>query len=120
MLSCRPDIAWKSKLHDTGDMYDGMFIVGIETPQGQATYHYDIDPYWEMFEVKELERAPMWDGHSPQDAINRISEILIKNDGIVRCKDCDYYDGYDCERLDLQLIDSDCYCSWAKKKAGEG
>ena len=35
------DRAWKSKLHADGTMYDGMFIVGIETPDGQATYHYD-------------------------------------------------------------------------------
>ena len=70
-----PDRAWKSKLHDTGDMFDGMFIVGIETPQGQATYHYDINPYWDMFKVKELEKAPKWDGHTPKDAIERISGL---------------------------------------------
>ena len=67
--------AWKSKLHDTGDMYDGMFIVGIETEQGQATYHYDIEPYWDMFKVKELEKAPKYDGHTPSDAIARIGNL---------------------------------------------
>jgi hypothetical protein len=70
-----PDKAWKSKLHDTGDMYDGMFIIGIETLEGQATYHYDINPYWDMFKVKELEKAPKWDGHTPQMAIDRISRL---------------------------------------------
>ena len=70
-----PDKAWKSKLHDTGDMFDGMFIVGIETPEGQATYHYDIVPYWDIFKVKELEKAPKWDGHTPQDAIDRIAKL---------------------------------------------
>ena len=70
-----PDKAWKSKRHDTGDMYDGMFIVGIETTEGQATYHYDIYPYWDMFKVKELEKAPKWDGHTPKDAIDRIAKI---------------------------------------------
>lgn len=65
--------AWKSKLHDTGDMYEGMFIVGIETPEGQTTYHYDINPYWDMFKVKELPKAPKWDGHSPDEAIRRLS-----------------------------------------------
>ena len=70
-----PDKAWKSKLHDTGDMFDGMFIVGIETPEGQATYHYDIEPYWDMFKVKELEKAPKWDDHTPDDAINRIEKL---------------------------------------------
>jgi hypothetical protein len=72
-----PDNAWKSKLHDTGDMYDGMFIVGIETPEGQATYHYDIEPYWDMFKVKELEKAPKYDGHTPQVAIERIAKLNI-------------------------------------------
>lgn len=75
LCNLMPHRAWKSKLHDTGDMYDGMFIVGIETPQGQATYHYDIDPYWDMFKVKELEKAPKWDGHTPQEAIERIAEL---------------------------------------------
>ena len=70
-----PEKAWKSKLHDTGDMYEGMFIVGIETEQGQATYHYDIEPYWDIFKVKELEKAPKYDGHTPSDAIERIGNI---------------------------------------------
>ena len=69
-----PDKAWKSKQHDDPNfpMYDGMFIVGIETPDGQATYHYDLDPYWDIFNVKELERAPKYDGHTPDEAIRRI------------------------------------------------
>ena len=70
-----PRLAWKSKLHDTGDMFDGMFIVGINTPEGQATYHYDVEPYWDMFCVTELERAPKWDGHSPAEAIERIAKM---------------------------------------------
>ena len=69
------ELAWKSKAHHDGTMYDGMFIVGIETPKGQATYHYDIDPYWDMFDCKELEQAPEWDGHTPADAIARIATL---------------------------------------------
>ena len=70
-----PDKAWKSKQHNDGTMYDGMFIVGIDTPEGQATYHYDIDPYWDMFKCRELSRAPEWDGHTPAQAIERISKL---------------------------------------------
>ena len=70
-----PDKAWKSKQHNDGTMYDGMFIVGIDTPEGQATYHYDIDPYWDIFECKELARAPKWDGHTPAQAIERIGKL---------------------------------------------
>ena len=69
------ELAWKSKMHHDGTMYDGMFIVGIETPNGQATYHYNIDPYWDMFECKELDRAPEWDGHTSDEAIERIASI---------------------------------------------
>lgn len=69
------DRAWKSKLHADDTMFDGMFIVGIETPDGQATYHYDVDPYWEMFRCKEVDRAPEWDGHTPDQAIERIGKL---------------------------------------------
>ena len=76
-------VAWKSLQHNNPDdkMYDGMFIVGIDTPFGQVTYHYDIDPYWDMFKVKEFERAPEWDGHTPQEAIERIQRWA----GIIGC-----------------------------------
>lgn len=70
-----PDRAWKSKKHHDGTMYDGMFIVGIETPDGQATYHYDIDPYWDMFKCRVLDNAPEWDGHTPAQAIERIGKL---------------------------------------------
>lgn len=85
-----PDKAWKSKMHHDGTMYDGMFIVGIETPSGQATYHYDIEPYWNMFECQELERAPEWDGYTPEEAIDRIGQLIPLR--VTRCKDCAYYE----------------------------
>lgn len=68
-------LAWKSKLHHDGSMYPGMFIVGIDTPSGQATYHYHTDTYWDMFDVAELEKAPLWDGHSPSEALQRIASL---------------------------------------------
>lgn len=67
--------AWKARKHHDGTMYDGMFIVGIDTPEGQATYHYDLDPYWDMFWCRELESAPEWDGHTPGEAIERIASL---------------------------------------------
>lgn len=75
IVRCFRDRAWKSKLHHDGTMYEGMFIVGVETPQGQATYHYDIDPYWDIFDCKELVCAPEWDGHTPEQAISRITSL---------------------------------------------
>lgn len=69
------DISWKSKKHNDGTMYDDMFIVGINTSKGIATYHYHLKPYWDVFKVKELDRAPIWDGHTPADAIERIASL---------------------------------------------
>lgn len=84
------DKAWKARKHHDGTMYDGMFIVGIDTPRGQATYHYDINPYWDMFAARELERAPEWDGHTPEEAIDRIGQLIPLR--VTRCKDCAYYE----------------------------
>lgn len=64
---------WKSRLHSDGTMFDDYFIVGIETAKGHATYHYHND-YWGEFNVKELNIAPPWDGHTSIEAIERIDE----------------------------------------------
>lgn len=74
------DRAWKSLLHHNPDdeMFEGMFIVGIDTPFGQVTYHYDL-PYWDIFKVQELERAHKWDGSTPNDCVERMLLWSQKN-----------------------------------------
>lgn len=81
------DLAWKSVRHHDGTMYDGMFIVGIDTPDGQATYHYDIDPYWDMFDCKVREFAPEWDGHTPTQAIERIGKLKAQEPRVMIWQD---------------------------------
>lgn len=68
------DHAWKSWLHHDATMYDDYFIVGIDTPQGQYSYHYHKD-YWDMFHVVSLEKAPVWDGHEPKD-VDRLMSLI--------------------------------------------
>ena len=69
--------AWRSKLHDDGTMFDGMFIVGISTPAGEATYHYDLK-YWPIFaHCKTLEKAPKFDGHTPKDVLDRLFNMSL-------------------------------------------
>ena len=72
--------AWKSWKHHDGSIYDDYFIVGINTPKGQYSYHYHKD-HWDMFKVEALENAPEWDGHEPKD-INRLMSLLqeVAND----------------------------------------
>lgn len=69
------DLAWKSWKHSDGTRYDDYFIVGVTTALGDYTYHYHKDD-WELFEVKELDNAPEWDGHKPED-INRLFGLLV-------------------------------------------
>lgn len=113
-----PDIAWKARKHHDGSMYDGMFIVGVNTPQGQATYHYDLDPYWSMFECRELERAPEWDGHTPDDAIARIATL---GRGECRCvmDSIDPFNTWVCDHCGHPLDASDNFCGgcgWRVKR----
>lgn len=68
-----PKISWKSKQHHDGTMFDDSFIVGIETPEGQYSYHYNLK-YWDLFDgIKELEKAPEYDGHKPRDITRLLS-----------------------------------------------
>jgi hypothetical protein len=64
--------AWKSWKHHDGTMYDDYFIVGISTEQGDYSYHYHKE-HWDKFEVAEMEFAPEWDGHKPEDITRLLS-----------------------------------------------
>lgn len=62
------DKAWKSLRHEDGELCfgGGWFIVGIDTPEGSYTYHYE-DSYYSLFDCEELERGKHWDGHTDTD-----------------------------------------------------
>ena len=68
------DKAWKSHRHEDGKVCfgGGWFIVGIDTPQGNYTYHYE-DKYWNWFECEELPVAKHWDGHTEEDVTRLLS-----------------------------------------------
>lgn len=68
------DKAYRSKLHADGTMFTDYFIVGIETPRGNYTYHYHKQ-YWGYFkDIKILDKAPEWDGHTEQD-VTRLLDL---------------------------------------------
>lgn len=75
ILNQNKEVSWKAKKHHDGSMFgDDSFICGIETPEGQYTYHYHLE-HWNKFKVKELEFAPEWDGHKPSD-ITRLFSLF--------------------------------------------
>lgn len=68
--------SWKSWKHHDGTMYEDYFIVGISTPEGDYSYHYNKD-HWTRFQVKEFDFAPVWDGHKPED-IDRLFSLIVR------------------------------------------
>ena len=70
------DKAWKSYRHADGEYCfgGGWFIVGIDTPEGSYTYHYE-NKYWDMFDCIDLPRGKHWDGHTEADAETRLMSL---------------------------------------------
>ena len=68
------DKAWKSKMQEDESMFPGFFIVGVSTPEGDYSYHYQLK-YWDKFNCKELDKAPKYDGHISAD-IGRLFSLI--------------------------------------------
>ena len=54
--------------------FDDMFVVGLETPAGMTSYHYEMK-FWDLFKVKEIPNAPEWDGYTPEDVLGRLQSL---------------------------------------------
>jgi len=69
----------KSKRHSDGEecFGGGWFIVMAELPTGQISNHYEMK-YWDYFKVPEKEKANKWDGHTPQEAAERLKRFILK------------------------------------------
>lgn len=67
----------KSKKHHTGEecFGGGWFIVMANLPTGQISNHYELKD-WDLFKVPEKEIADEWDGHTPQEAAERLYKYL--------------------------------------------
>ena len=76
LVKAYKDKAWKSYRHEDGEYCfgGGWFIVGIDTPKGSYTYHYE-NKYWDMFDCIDLPRAKHWDGHTEADAETRLMSL---------------------------------------------
>lgn len=72
-----PRQSWRSKAHEDGSMFEGMFVVGISAPyEGQITYHCDL-AYWDCFKhCVTLPHAPHFDGHTSEDVLVRLGSWL--------------------------------------------
>lgn len=71
-----PIYIYKSYKHSDGELCfgGGWFIVVMETPVGQITNHYE-NKYFDIFCCPCLDVAPVWDGHTPQEAAERLDKL---------------------------------------------
>lgn len=68
----------KSRRHSDGEKCfgsDDWFIVMAILPTGQVSNHYE-SKYWDLFDVPERETAFEYDGHTPNEAADRIEKYL--------------------------------------------
>jgi len=74
-VCCDRDV-WRSTRHSHGEIYEGWFILGIGTEGGQQiTYHLPISRWGETDFATDRELAPVWDGHTPADVLERLKRI---------------------------------------------
>ena len=74
LVKAHKDKAWKSWKHEDGEpcFGGGWFIVGIDTPEGSYTYHYE-EKDWDLFDCVELPVAKHWDGHTEENVTRLLS-----------------------------------------------
>jgi len=79
LVKAYKDKAWKSHRHEDGELCfgGGWFIVGIDTPEGSYTYHYE-DKDWDRFDCVALPEAKHWDGHTEEDVTRLLSLDVMR------------------------------------------
>lgn len=67
----------KSWRHHDGEQCfgGGWFIVVAELPTGQVSCHYKAE-HWDLFAVPAVPLPPVWDGHTPAEAAERLLAAL--------------------------------------------
>lgn len=72
----------KSKRHNDGEecFGGGWFIVMANLPTGQISNHYELKD-WDLFQIPEKKVADKWDGHTPQEAAERLHKYLLEKQG---------------------------------------
>ena len=75
LVKAYKDKAWKTQKHNDGEpcFGGGWFLVGITTPEGDYTYHYEMKD-WDLFDCTVIDKAPVFDGHTDKD-ITRVMSL---------------------------------------------
>ena len=73
------ELVHKSKRHHDGEecFGGGWFIVMANLSTGQISNHYELKD-WDLFQIPERDVADEWDGHTPQEAADRLYKYLLE------------------------------------------
>ena len=84
LVGLNRDKSWKSWKHEDGEKCfgGGWFIVGIDTPNGSYTYHYE-EKDWDLFDCEELPVAKPFDGHTDKD-VERLLSLVNMGEADIR------------------------------------
>ena len=82
----------KSKRHSSGELCFGgeYFIVVAQLPTGQISNHYTLE-HWPLFRVPDRLQARTYDGHTPEQAANRLEEFLRRREEYRVARELAYY-----------------------------
>lgn len=70
---------WKTIAHDNGEVWEGWFIMGINTEAGQQiSYHLPINRWEEVWFAPEIRCTPIWDGHQSKEVLERLKKMYQK------------------------------------------
>lgn len=68
---------WRSIRQSDGSMDKDWFIMGIGKDAGdQISYHLPISMWEQTMFAETLDKAPEWDGHSSNDVLLRLTELV--------------------------------------------
>lgn len=122
LVKAYKDKAWKSHRHEDGELCfgGGWFIVGIDTPEGSFTYHYE-DKDWDRFDCQELPVAKHWDGHREENVTRLMSLPDVRP--VVLCRDCKWTKTDEmedpaiyCEKWERWEMPPDAFCYLGKHR----
>lgn len=67
----------KSEKHSDGELCfgGGWFIIVATLPTGDISNHYEMKD-WDLFDCRVEEKAKEWDGHTANDVLIRLKDLL--------------------------------------------
>lgn len=81
LMNAFPKSAWWSFQHHDGEQWEGWVLAGIDTPEGEVTYHLPESEIEHLPKGTEIEFGKEWDGHTADDVLDRLLTLRPSSKG---------------------------------------